>query len=329
MPHDQGSTQLARGPEVISLGTMLVEIMRMHLDEPLDQVGGTFAGPFPSGDPAIYIDAVARLGRAAGYIGAVGQDDFGRCMLERFARDGVDFSYVTLLPDRTTGVAFVAYAANGTRRFIFHWRDAAAGQLDPAQVQPPYFRDAQWVHLTGSTLAINASSRAAAYRALEVLPAGVRVSFDPNIRPEVLTVAEIRDLCGPVLERADVFLPSVGEAMMLTGAGTDEDGCRMLAAMGKLVVLKQGARGCRIFEGGSDVEVPGFAVAEIDPTGAGDAFCAGLTVGLLDGMRPPQAGRFANAVGALAVTKQGPMEGVPTKQETLAFIAKQEGRAGA
>jgi len=316
-----------KAPDVISLGTMLVEIMRMNRDEPLGQVGGTFTGPFPSGDPAIYIDTVARLGRAAGYIGAVGQDDFGRCLLDRFVRDGVDFSYGKVLPDRTTGVAFVAYAKDGTRRFIFHWRDAAAGQLDPEQVQPAYFTDAQWVHLTGSTLAINESSRAAAYQALEVVPAGVRVSFDPNIRPEVLTVKEIRDLCRPVLDRADVFLPSAGEAMLFTGARSDADGCRMLAATGKLVVLKQGARGCRIFEHGSEVEVPGFVVAEIDPTGAGDAFCAGFTVALLDGMRPPEAGRFANAVGALAVTKQGPMEGVPTKQDALAFIAQQEGRS--
>jgi len=52
----------------------------------------TFAGPFPSGDTPIYIDAVARLGRSAGFIGSVGQDDFGRCLLNRFARDGVDFS---------------------------------------------------------------------------------------------------------------------------------------------------------------------------------------------------------------------------------------------
>jgi sugar/nucleoside kinase (ribokinase family) len=312
-------------PGVISLGTMLVEIMRLSRDEPLGQVGGTFAGPFPSGDPAIYIDAVARLGQAAGYIGVVGQDDFGRCLLDRFARDGVDFSCGKVLPGRPTGVAFVAYAQDGTRRFIFHWRDAAAGQLAPDQLQPEYFKDAQWLHLTGSTLAINESSRAAAYRALEVLPAGVPVSFDPNIRPEVLTVEEIRALCRPVLDRADVFLPSAGEAMLFTGARSDADGCRMLAATGKLVVLKQGVQGCRIFEHGSEIEVPGFVVAEIDPTGAGDAFCAGFTVAVLDGMRPPQAGRFANAVGALAVTKQGPMEGVPTKQEALAFIAQQGG----
>ena len=77
-------------PEVISMGNMLVEVMRIHLDEPLNQAG-TFSGPYPSGDTPIYIDTVARLGHAAGFIGAVGKDDFGRCLLERFEQDGVEF----------------------------------------------------------------------------------------------------------------------------------------------------------------------------------------------------------------------------------------------
>jgi sugar/nucleoside kinase (ribokinase family) len=78
-----------------------------------------------------------------------------------------------------------------------------------------------------------------------------------------------------------------------------------------------------VFEQGSEVVVPGFAVQEIDPTGGGDCFCAGFTAGLLEGLRPPDAARFANAVGALAVTRRGPMEGAPARQEVLALMAAQ------
>ena len=309
-------------PEVISIGNMLVEVMRADLDEPLHQPG-TFVGPFPSGDTPIYIDTVARLGHPAGFIGAVGPDDFGRCLLERFARDGVDASCVKVLPDHTTGVAFVAYFRDGSRKFLFHWRHAAAGQLAPEHVQPDYFRAARWLHLTGCNLAVSESARQACLRAMEYLPPGARVSFDPNIRPEVLSVEEIRAICRPVLERADLFLPSAGEAIMFTGAANDEQGCRSLAAAGKIVVLKQGAAGCRIFTRETDITVPGFVVDEIDPTGAGDSFCAGFTVALLEGMDLEGAGRFANAVGALAVTRQGPMEGAPTRDEVLALIERQ------
>lgn len=306
-------------PEVISIGNMLVEVMRINLDEPL-YMPGTFVGPFPSGDTPIYIDTVARLGHRAGFIGAVGNDDFGRCLLERFTRDGVDFSCGRVLDGYTTGVAFVAYFSDGSRKFIYHWRHAAAGQLAPDYIQPEYFREARWLHLTGCNLAVCDSAREACLRAMDCLPTGARVSFDPNIRPEVLSIEEIRELCAPVIKRADVILPSMGEARMFTGAANDEEGCRIWARAGKLVVLKQGARGCHIFHREGDLHVPAFTVEEVDPTGAGDSFCAAITVALLEGMELAEAGRFANAVGAMAVTRRGPMEGVPTRSQVTAFL---------
>ena len=308
-------------PEVVSIGNMLVEVMRARLEEPLNQPG-VFVGPFPSGDTCIYVDAVARLGHAAGFIGAVGADDFGRCLLDRFARDGVDASAVQVLPDYATGVAFVAYFTDGSRKFLYHWRQAAAGQLAPEHVRPEYLARTKWLHVTGCNLAVNASCREACYRALECLPPGALVSFDPNIRPEVLSVEEIRDLCWPVLERAEVVFPSCGEAMMFTGAASDEEGCRQWAAQGKLVVLKQGPGGCRLFHGAEALSVPGFTVEEVDPTGAGDTFCGAFTVARLEGMGLAEAARFANAAGALAVTKQGPMEGAPTRAELEALLAQ-------
>jgi sugar/nucleoside kinase (ribokinase family) len=308
-------------PEVISLGTMLVEVMRVNLDEPMDRPG-TFVGPFPSGDTAIYIDTVARLGHAGGYIGAVGADDFGRCMLDRFAEDGVDFSCGRVLPDYTTGVAFVAYFGDGSRKFIYHWRHAAAGQLAPEYVDPAYLGGARWLHLTGCNLAVTESARAAGFKAMGCLREGAKVSFDPNIRPEVLSVEQIRDLVAPVIERADVILPSLSEAKMLTGAESDEAGCRQWAQQGKLVVLKQGPRGSRVFHGDTDFEVASFPVTEVDPTGAGDSFSAGFTVALLEGMELRKAARFANAVGALAVTVKGPMEGAPRRDEVNALLER-------
>ncbi len=308
-------------PEVISLGNMLVEVMRVQLDEPLDRPG-TFVGPFPSGDTPIYVDTVARLGRSAGFIGVVGRDDFGRCLLDRFARDGVDATRVRVSPEHSTGVAFVAYFRDGSRRFLYHWRHAAAGQLSPEDVDPAYLRGTRWLHLTGCNLAICESSRQACYRAMEMLPPEARLSFDPNIRPEVLSADEIRALCAPVLTRADVFLPSAGEGKLFTGAATDEEGCRQLARQGKIVVLKEGARGSRVFTAAEELHIPAFPVTEVDPTGAGDSFCAAFTVALLEGMPLAEAGRFANAVGALAVTVKGPMEGAPTRAQVEAFLAR-------
>ena len=310
-------------PRVLSMGNMLVEIMRPQLDAPLD-LPGVFEGPFPSGDTVIYIGQVARLGLPASYIGAVGDDDFGDCLLGRLHADGVDCSQVRVLPQHSTGVAFNARFSDGGRRFLFHWRHAAAGQLAPEHVDMAALADVSWLHLSGCNLAICESARAACLRAMDSLPAAAQVSFDPNIRPEVLSVAEIRKLCQPVIERASLILPSAGEAAMLTGAADDESGCRQWAGQGKLVALKQGEAGCTLFQGDERLQVPAFPADEVDATGAGDSFAAALTVALLEGMPLAQAGRFANAVGALAVTRIGPMEGSPTRAGVEAFIRAQE-----
>jgi sugar/nucleoside kinase (ribokinase family) len=309
-----------RSPKILSMGNMLVEIMRPALDQALD-APGTFAGPYPSGDTVIYIGTVARLGGDAGFIGCVGADDFGVCLLTRLRSDGLDCSQIQVLREYATGVAFVAYFSDGSRKFLFHWRHAAAGQLAPGHVKADYFSRCEWLHITGCNLAVCESSRLACLEGMRVLPAGARLSFDPNIRPGLLGVEEIRALCRPFLDRADVVFPSATEAAMLTGAKDDDEGCRQLAARGKTVLLKRGSAGCRVFTpGGTGRDVPSFEVAEVDPTGAGDSFCAGFTAALLEGMDVFEAARFANAVGALSVRKRGPMEGAPFRAQVTRFL---------
>ena len=68
--------------EIMTMGEIIVEIMRDGVDQPLDKAG-VFRGPYPSGAPAIFIDTVARLGHRAAIVGGVGDDDFGKCLLER------------------------------------------------------------------------------------------------------------------------------------------------------------------------------------------------------------------------------------------------------
>lgn len=105
--------------EIIVMGEMLVEIMREQENEELYEPG-VFRGPFPSGAPAIFIDTAARLGCSTAIIGGVGKDDFGKNILDRLRKDGVDCSHVLESTERSTGVAFVTYYSDGSRKFIFH-----------------------------------------------------------------------------------------------------------------------------------------------------------------------------------------------------------------
>lgn len=298
-------------PEIIAIGEALVEIMRPERDLPLDRPG-PFLGPYPSGAPAIFADAAARLGARTGFIGVLGDDDFGRCLRQRLEEDGLELSCLRTSEAHTTGCAFVAYFADGSRQFIFHLRHAASGTLCPDDVQASYLEEARFVHIMGSALALSESSRQACYEAVRLGKAvGARISLDPNLRPELLGLELVRQVCAPVLEVADVILPSGAEARMLTGATDDEEAGRALAQGQRVVALKRGAQGSTVFTATEEIAVPAFPVQEVDPTGAGDCYDAAFVVGLLRGWSLAKVARFANAVGALAVTRQGPMEGAP------------------
>ncbi len=307
--------------DIIAIGEALVEIMRPERELALDRPG-PFVGPFPSGAPAIFADAAARLGARTGFIGVVGDDDFGLCVHRRLAEDGLDLSCLRVSTTHTTACAFVAYFQDGSRRFLFHLRHAAAGTLAPADVPEPYFQGSRFLHVMGSALALSDTSREACYRAVRLAKAaGARVSLDPNLRPELLGLERVREVCAPVLEAADVVLPSGAEARMLTGAESDEAAARALAGQGRIVALKRGAAGSAVYCGDQEFAVSSFAVTEVDPTGAGDCYGAAFLVGLLRGWDLPRVARFANAVGALSVTRLGPMEGAPTFDEALHLAA--------
>jgi sugar/nucleoside kinase (ribokinase family) len=307
-------------PTILSVGEALVEIMRPRPDLPLDGPG-PFVGPFPSGAPAIFADCVARLGVSCGFVGVVGADDFGACLRNRLIADGVDVTYLGTDPERLTGIAFVTYRSDGGRHFLFHMQDAAAAQLGPQHLDQDYVGQAQWLHVCGSALAASNSSRSACYQAVEwVKGAGGRVSLDPNLRPELLAVEHIRHICQPVLTAADVVLPSGEEASMLTGIRDPEEAAMSLTGEGRIVALKRGAKGSIVFTHFERLAVPAFPIEEVDPTGAGDCYGAAFLVGLLEGWPLTQVARFANAVGALATTRLGPMEGTPTREEVEAFV---------
>jgi len=293
---------------VLALGELLVEVMRPERGVGLG-VPGTFRGPFPSGAPAIFAWAAARLGAGVRFLGVRGADAFGD-LCEHHLRDaGVDVQGVRADPERLTGVAFVSYEHSGSRSFLFHLREAAAADLSPEDVTEEALAGVAWLHVTGSSLGVSESMRGAVHKAVEqVKSRGGTLSFDPNLRLELMSQADIEALCGPLLERADVVLPSGSEASLLTGIPNPDEACRALLRNAQTVVLKLGERGCKVFREGLELEVPSIPVTEADPTGAGDCFAAGFAVASLEGQPLERCARFANVVGALSVTAFGPTQ---------------------
>jgi sugar/nucleoside kinase (ribokinase family) len=306
---------------IMTLGEILVEIMATEPGQGF-RAPGPLVGPFPSGAPAIFIDQVARLGHPAAIIGCVGDDDFGWLNVERLRRDGVDTSAIEVLPRAVTGSAFVTYDRSGDRHFIFNITNSASAHLSASLVDESRLEGCTHFHVTGSSL-FSPAIREAAEKAIDIVTGrGGRVSFDPNVRPELLEGPGMREALASILRRTDVFLPSGPELTLLVNAGTDEGAIEELLDLGvSEIVVKRGRRGCSYHDRTLGLAVPAVTVHEIDPTGAGDCFAATYVTCRLQGLPLEPSLRYACAAGALSVTKKGPMEGTGGFAELDALLS--------
>lgn len=312
---------MARGM-IVTIGEVLVEIMAVDAGEgfrsPIHLVG-----PFPSGAPAIFIDQVGKLGHPCGMVSCVGRDDFGTVNLDRLRADGVDVSAIRVHPEAVTGSAFVRYRPDGQRDFVFNIKHSACGAVTLDAAALALLDRADHLHVMGSSLFSPAMVEANLDGIARVKARGGTVSFDPNVRKEMLGSPGMREALDRALASADLFLPSGAELLLFTRAQTEREAIQELLGRGvRAVVLKRGAAGASYHDADGELSVPGLPVEEVDPTGAGDCFGATFVACWLEGMGPADALRMANASGALAVGRKGPMEGASTRPEIAALLAR-------
>jgi len=312
--------------EIWTMGELLVEVMRPRRGMSLSQPG-EFLGPFPSGATGIFIDTVARLGHSAAIVSGVGNDDFCKCLLERFRRDGVDASRVLVVPNKATGVAFVTYFEDGSRRFLYHWDHTPAVMAKAPTVAD--VRGARFLHIMGCALMPNRDFRAEVFKAVgRFVRAGAKVSFDPNVRAELLSGRSVSSFIGPVLKSCSVLLPGERELQLLSGLEDIDAAARRLLARPPMetIAVKRGSRGCTVYSQGRKLHVPSYQVREIDPTGAGDCFDACFLCGLLEALPLEECARNAAAAGALNAAAFGPMEGDISRQSIRVLREQQDRR---
>lgn len=295
---------------IYTAGEMLAEFVSLETGCNLQKTT-KFSGPYPSGAPAIFIDQVARVGGAASVIGTVGDDPFGKMLRARLSGDGVDTTHLATSKSMTTGVAFVSYFETGERVFVFHMEDTAADAFQSLPTLP----DGATLHVSGASLG-NAKIRTVVENLVGQVRGSGTISYDPNIRPELMKDPNTQTFINQIVQDCDYFLPSTADIDVLFPGKTPEQVIDAALAMGtKIVVVKQGEQGVVGSDGGELVRLAPHIVEEIDPTGAGDCFC-GTLVGLLEqGETFKEALTAANMAGALHVTQMGPMEWNPTLPE--------------
>ena len=307
--------------KVLTIGEILVEVMRKELDKPLDRPG-ELVGPFPSGAPAIFADAVSNLGVESGIVGVIADDEFGLCIRNRLEDDGVDLKGIKTVAEPATGVAFVSYQSDGQRSFLYHMSNSAAGTINKNDISREFFEGIDLLHINGSSLAMGKNMREVCYRGVEIAKKeGAKVSFDPNLRPELLGVEKTREICSPVIKHTDALIPGQDELKGIMNVSSVEKAVEKTLKNGtQLVAVKDGPEGCKLYKKNQTVRKAAFEFDEVDPTGAGDAFSAAIVVGWIEGMPLEKLALFANAMGGFAVTKIGPMEGIVGRKKVMRMI---------
>lgn len=322
--------EILQGP-VVTAGEILVEFVSLETGCALSR-SAQFSGPYASGAPAIFIDQVARVGGDAAIFGGVGADGFGEVVRNRLAQDKVDITGIRRSQGRATGVAFVSYFDDGSRTFIFHIENTAADSFEIGDDISPAGADAGpgYVHVSGSSLG-NARIRANIMTLVgHAHAAGWQITLDPNVRPELFVDEEARTAIETVLATATIVMPSAEDlAFLMPGMGESAAIDALLDSGARIVALKRAERGCIVADRDARLELPGHVVDAVDPTGAGDCFC-GTFVGLLATGHPiAEAARYANAAGALSVTRRGPMEGNPALDEIRRYLGSTGAGRGA
>ncbi len=318
--------------DVVCLGEMLIDFVPASSRAMLSE-----AAEFKKaagGAPANVAVGAVRLGASCAFMGKVGDDPFGRFLVQTLSSAGVDCQAVAFSKEAHTGLAFVSLRPDGEREFLFY-RDPSADMLfSRADVDRDVIRSAKILHF-GSIGLIAEPSRDATLYAVELAKElGVTISYDPNLRLALWPDPETaREVIRRGWNAANIVKIGEEEVEFLTGQADPLEAVRSLWHPGlRLVAITRGRAGCTFVTPDFVGHAPGVAVKAVDTTGAGDAFMGGLLAGLLGtpaAIADPAALNrvcvFANAAGALATTRLGAIPALPTRVDVESFLDAQAG----
>jgi sugar/nucleoside kinase (ribokinase family) len=265
----------------------------------------------PGSSSVIFACGAARLELKVAFIGVVGDDLFGRFMLEALQDRGVDTSHVIVDPMQKTGLTVILNRVDD-RAMLTHL--GAINALRAAQIPDELLSQARHLHLASYFLqtGLQADVPDLFQRARAL---GLSTSIDTNWDPEErwLGVHELLPL-------VDVFLPNENEALALTGADSVDTAAAELATQVEVVAIKMGPEGGLVVVGEEHYRAPARPVKVVDTVGAGDTFDAGFVYGYLQDWLPRKALQLGVACGSASVQHAGGLAGQPRLAEALSAL---------
>lgn len=279
---------------------------------PGETVAGTDFRIYPGGKGANQAVAASRAGGKVTMAGRIGDDVFSSILTKSLLEAGVRGDFLRVTGGVSTGSAFIVIDSKGENSIVVVPGANGLAAREDVDLLAPVLENARVLMLQ-----LEIPMESVEYAARKAHDSGVTVLLDP---------APPAPLSKELLECVDIITPNEHEAQFLTGRQITGIRTARLAAsdltsMGiRCAVVKLGARGV-VYVGESAIDhVPGHEVQVVDSTGAGDAFSGALAAAICEGKSLGEACRFANAAGALSVTKPGAQTSMPWRDEIDAFL---------
>ena len=251
----------------------------------------------PGGKGANQAVAAARLGAEVAMIGRVGDDAFGKDILENFRTNAVN----------TQNVKPVTHLESGTAHIILAEGDNSIVVVEAAnrEVTPAYVDEAAEVIRDADIVLIQQEIPEETVVHVSTLCAEFGT-------PLLLNPAPARTLPQEVIDNAAYITPNEHECEILFQGMSPAQALRQYP---NKLFITEGSKGVRYFDGTEEILVPTYKVEAVDTTGAGDTFNAAFGVALAEGKALQESIRFANRAASLSVTKFGAQGGMPTRDE--------------
>ena len=295
---------------IVGIGSALVDILTHGDDDFLARSGAVKGGmrlvdkahiertlALASGSPTVVpggsacntIVGVGKLGGAARFVGKCGNGDMGALFENDLRRHNVQ--PVLLRSESSTGRVLSIITPDAQRSMLTYL--GASAETRPEDISPRWFDDAAIVHVEGYLL-FNPDLIRAAVTAAKT--AGARVSLD-------LASFTVVEEAGPLLKEladayVDILIANEDEARAFTGYADERRAVQALAEIADIAVVKAGARGSYISQGGETIVVGAMGDGRVvDTTGAGDLWAAGFLYGLVQGMPLEKCGQLGSSCG--------------------------------
>ncbi|CAM9664490.1 unnamed protein product, partial [Phaeothamnion confervicola] len=329
-----------RALDIVCLGRAAVDLYGEQIGARLEDVQ-TFAR-YLGGSPANTAVGSARLGLKVGMISRVGDEHNGRFVRESLQREGVDVSQVGTDPQRLTALVFLGIKDQDTFPLLFYRQQCADMGLKTEHIDAAQIAASRALLISGTHLSHPDTREACLFAMRAAKAAGTRVVLDIDYRPVLwgltapglgerryVASQAVSDEIQSVLPLCDLVVGTEEEVHIAGGSDDTRTALRTIRATSPaLIVMKRGPMGCVAFPDaipadlGEGIQGPGFPVEVFNVLGAGDAFMAGLLRGWVRGEPLADALRYANACGALVVSRHGCAPAMPSWVELGHFLSQ-------